>query len=123
MVSTGIQVDIADPEGLLGVIRSSHSQLEELMTVCQSLLEMNKSREDRVRLSAGMSSQLTERVEELLDRAQTMITRIDNDTSTVSSSEQELQDLLSEKGIAMTMYSYSCSISISFFYFFPTTMF
>ncbi|XP_045198988.1 calcium-binding and coiled-coil domain-containing protein 1-like isoform X2 [Mercenaria mercenaria] len=94
MSSVETQVDISDPEGVLGVIRSLHGQLQDLQNVNQELLQ---GREDRIQTSADLSNQVSERISDLLNTAETMERSISEDGSAISSTDQELQDLLNEK--------------------------
>lgn len=98
MTSTEIQVNISDPEGVLGVIRSLYCQLQDLNAANQSLIQMNKARKERIQTTTELSEQMTEKLTDLLNSAQTMEAAVEKNTESTSSSDQELQDLLNEKG-------------------------
>lgn len=94
MTSVETQVSVTDPEGIVGVIRSLYSQLQELQEFNKSLIQ---DRQDLVQTSEDIGTRLSERVTDLLNTAESMERVISEDSAAITSTDTELQDLLNEK--------------------------
>jgi DNA anti-recombination protein RmuC len=101
MTSVETQVSVTDPEGIVGVIRSLYSQLQELQEFNKSLIQ---DRQDLVQTSEDIGTRLSERVTDLLNTAESMERVISEDSAAITSTDTELQDLLNEKGDTFTLW-------------------
>ncbi|XP_052818429.1 uncharacterized protein LOC128244467 [Mya arenaria] len=96
MTSVGVQAEITDPEGILGVIRSFRSQLLEIRDVNETLVDLRKTRESSIQRTLSLSERLSDKIGDLLSGAQTMETLLHEDCDAISTCKRELEDLINE---------------------------
>ena len=102
MTSVETQVSVTDAEGVVGVIRTLFSQLQELQIVNRTLLT---TRQDLVQTSDDLGTRLSERITDLLNSTESMERAISADSGFLSTTDNVLQDLLNDKGIHFTVYN------------------
>lgn len=99
MRTAQVQADISDPEGILGVFKSLQSDVIDLQEKCQAIVELNKSRGERINKCTELSNQISDQLTDYLCHAETTETVIHEDSMALSSSDRDIEQLLSVQGM------------------------
>ncbi|XP_052279960.1 paramyosin-like isoform X2 [Dreissena polymorpha] len=96
MTSVGVQADVNDPEGILGVIRSFREQMVEIQQLNQTLIDLKNARQSKLDTTTTLSERLSEQIDDLIRRAETTESILHDDKSAIDAYSKELEDLINE---------------------------